>query len=90
MQLGKLISKPNYQKDLVLIDFYSCIQASGLHLSVDVFNNASLGTSLEVQWLRLQPPNAGGPGSISGQGTRSHMLQPKMLHAATEDPVCHN
>ena len=30
-------------------------------------------TSLVVQWLRLCPPNAGGPGSISGQGTRSHM-----------------
>ncbi|TEA33101.1 hypothetical protein DBR06_SOUSAS18610013, partial [Sousa chinensis] len=31
--------------------------------------------SLVVQWLRLHTPNAGGPGSISGQGTRSHMLQ---------------
>ena len=28
-----------------------------------------------VQWLRLHSPNAGGPGSIPGQGTRSHMLQ---------------
>ena len=28
-----------------------------------------------VQWLRLLTPNAGGPGSIPGQGTRSHMLQ---------------
>ena len=34
-----------------------------------------LGTSLLVQWLRLSAPNAGGPGSIPGQGTRSHMLQ---------------
>lgn len=25
-----------------------------------------------VLWLQLQIPNAGGPGSISGQGTRSH------------------
>ena len=25
-----------------------------------------------VQWLRLFAPNAGGPGSIPGQGTRSH------------------
>ncbi|TEA29128.1 hypothetical protein DBR06_SOUSAS10510099, partial [Sousa chinensis] len=31
--------------------------------------------SLEVQWLRLYAPNAGGPGSIPGQGTRSHTLQ---------------
>ncbi|TEA37689.1 hypothetical protein DBR06_SOUSAS9210004, partial [Sousa chinensis] len=29
--------------------------------------------SLVVQWLRLRAPNAGGPGSIPGQGTRSHM-----------------
>ncbi|TEA33540.1 hypothetical protein DBR06_SOUSAS3910096, partial [Sousa chinensis] len=34
-----------------------------------------LGTSLVVQWLSLHVPNAGGPGSIPGQGTRSHMLQ---------------
>ena len=33
------------------------------------------GTSLVVQWLRLSAPNAGGPGSIPGQGTRSHVLQ---------------
>ena len=30
---------------------------------------------LMVQWLRLHAPNAGGLGSIPGQGTRSHMLQ---------------
>ena len=34
-----------------------------------------VGTSLVVQWLRLHAPNAGGPGSIPGQGTRSHMPQ---------------
>ena len=34
-----------------------------------------LGTSLVIQWLRLQDPNAGGLGSVPGQGTRSHMLQ---------------
>ena len=37
--------------------------------------NAFLGTSLVVQWLRLCAPNAGGPGLIPGQGTRSHMPQ---------------
>ena len=31
------------------------------------------GSSLGVQWLRLCDPSAGGPGSISGQGTRSCM-----------------
>ena len=49
------------------------------------------GTSLVVQWLRLHAPNAGGMGSIPGQGTRSHMLplrvhmpQLKILHATTK------
>ena len=32
------------------------------------------GTSLVVQWLRLHALSAGGPGSIPGQGTRSHRL----------------
>ena len=36
------------------------------------------GTSLVAQWIRLCAPNAGGPGSIPGQGTRSHM------HATTK------
>ena len=31
--------------------------------------------SLLVQWLRLHAPNAGGPGLIPDQGSRSHMLQ---------------
>ena len=34
-----------------------------------------LGTSLVVQWLRFGGPNEGGPVSIPGQGTRSHMPQ---------------
>ena len=37
-----------------------------------------MGTSLVVQWVRLHVPNAGGLGSIPGQGTRSRM------HAATK------
>ena len=41
-----------------------------LHLT-----SQQLGTSLVVQWLRLCTPNAGGPGSIPGGGTRSYMLQ---------------
>ena len=32
-------------------------------------------TSLVVKWLSLHAPNAGGLGSIPGQGTRSHMPQ---------------
>ena len=42
-----------------------------------------LRTSTVVQWLRLCTPNAGGRGSIPGQGTRVHMLQLK-------EPVCLN
>ena len=33
------------------------------------------GPSLMVQWLGLHTPRAGGPSSIPGQGTRSHMPQ---------------
>ena len=45
-----------------------------------------LGTSLVAQWLRLRVPNAGGLGSIPGQGTRSHMPQLKIPYAATKIP----
>ena len=39
---------------------------------------------MAVQWLRLLAPSAGGPGSILGQGTRSHMPQLKIPHATTK------
>ena len=64
------------------------------------------GTSLVAQWVGLWVPNAGGSGSIPGQGTRSHMHamtksphaatksscipQLKILHASTKDPACRN
>ena len=38
-------------------------------------STAGRGTSLVVQWLKLCTPNAGGPGSIPGQGTRPHIKQ---------------
>ena len=37
-----------------------------------------------VQGLRLHASNARDPGSVPGQGTRSHMLQLKILHAITK------
>ena len=40
-----------------------------------IIKRAREGTSLVVQWLRDCTPNAEGPGSITGQGTRSHMPQ---------------
>ena len=55
-------------------------------------------TSQVVQLLRHRVPNAGGPGSIPGQGTRSRMLQLKKdptcrnedLARGNEDPECRN
>ncbi|TEA30083.1 hypothetical protein DBR06_SOUSAS18210011, partial [Sousa chinensis] len=53
--------------------------------------------SLVAQWLRLCAPNAGGPGLIPGQGTRSHMPQLRVCmpqlrsqRAATKEPTCCN
>ena len=37
-----------------------------------------------VQRLRLLTASAGGPGSISAQGTRSHELYLRILHAVTK------
>ena len=42
------------------------------------------GTSLVAQWLRLRAPNAGGLGSIPGQGTRAHVPQLKIPCAETK------
>ena len=51
---------------------YKCSQnMSDKHVSLILERS---GTSLVTQWLRLHPPNAGGPGWIPAQGTRSHML----------------
>ena len=41
-------------------------------------------TSLVGQWLRPCAPDAGEPGSIPGQGTRSRMLQLKILYATAK------
>ena len=38
-------------------------------------------------WLRLCTPDAGAPGSIPGQGTRSRMPQLKIPHTTTKDPT---
>ena len=40
-----------------------------------------LGASMVVQWLKLCTHNAGGPGLIPGQGTRSLMLQLRLSTA---------
>ena len=40
---------------------------------IEFIMETTLGTSLVVQWLRLPAPSAGGPGSIPGSETTSHM-----------------
>ena len=50
----------------------------------------SLRTCLVVQRLRLLVLNAGGPGSIPGQGTRSHMLQRRGHMPQLKEPACPN
>ena len=58
-----------------------------MRLNKAVIKNPVKGTCLEVQCIRLCTLNAGDPGSIPGQGTRSHMPQLKSLHAASKDLV---
>ena len=48
----------------------SCCSGQGSFIQ-----NLGRGASLAVQWLRLRTPNAVGPGSTPGQGTRSHVPQ---------------
>ena len=49
------------------------------------------GTSLVAQWIRFCTPNAGGLGSILGQGTRFHMhAATKSSYATTKELASHN
>ena len=41
---------------------------------------------LVVQWLRLRAPEAGGLGSIAGQGSGSHMPQKRIRMPVPKDP----
>ena len=43
-----------------------------------------------VEGLGLCAPNAGGQGSIPGQGTRSHMLELRGCMLQLKDPACCN
>ena len=40
-----------------------------------------------VQWLRVRTPEAGSPGSIPGQGTRSHWPQLRVCLPQLKDPT---
>ena len=43
-----------------------------------------------LERLRLRAPTAGGPGSIPGQGMRSHMLQLRVGLLQMKGPTHHN
>ena len=48
------------------------------------------GTSLVAQWLKRCTPNVGGPGSIPGPETRSHMPQLRVCVPQRKDLAYHN
>ena len=68
-----IISTGNvYILSCVAIHFNSLIKRSEVRIS------------LVVQWLRLHAPNAGGLGSVPGQGAKSYMLRLTIPHAETK------
>ena len=63
----------HYYKFIFTLDFQ--------HIKVKCIKNEDYGTSLEVQWLRSCPSNAGGVGSDTGQGTKTpHATGSKKIH----------
>ena len=62
LDMGEQLSNNNHR------DFLSSFEFPSL-------KHKEQRTFLVVEWLRLHTPNAGGPGLIPGQGTRSYMLQ---------------
>ena len=91
-----------WRTSLEVIVFPNCILVEFYYLRADfpehfiriiwsglwghLFKIHVLGTYLIVQWLRLLTPNAGNPGSVPGQGIRSHMLQLKILQWRSKIP----
>ena len=54
--------------------YTSCVIWAGSgFLRLNFLTIKIIDTSLVVQWVSLHAPNAGGPGSTPGRGTRSHM-----------------
>ena len=51
---------------------------------MDSYEEFTTGTSLVVEWIRLHAPNAGSLSSITGEGTRFHIQQLKVVNAATK------
>ena len=69
-------------QDLSLLVF---LIHSFIHLFIE-----QLGNFLVVQWLRLHASNAGGPGSIPGQGTKPDMPHLRVCMLQAEDLACGN
>ena len=74
-------------------DSWEILQVKKSSFLRDQFKEKERRTSLVVQWLRLRAPNAGGPVSIPGLGTRPQMLQLRfcmpqltILHATRKIP----
>ena len=80
----KELSPPGFRGSLALLAPWFCTTDLQIFQKIYFycFKPPSLGTSVVVQWLRLWAPNAGCHGSIPDWGTKSHMLQQKILHAA--------
>ena len=66
---------PTYELPGIRVTSVLFILSNSVPGTLDMHRQILLGTSLVVQWLRLHTPNAGGPGLIPGQGSRSHILQ---------------
>ena len=69
-------------------DWYKALGGQAHH-HIKTLLKFTSGTSLVVQRLRIHAPNTGGPGSILGQGTRSHTLQLRvcMLQQQQKNPL---
>ena len=92
MQLAKFVAPKSLahcwqpeatHKSLARDNIGPCLSQHCSSLLQSQQENRTPGISLEVQWLRLRTPNAGGPGSNPGQGTRSRILQLQIPHATT-------
>ena len=81
--LGSLDPNSCLKKDHCFYPGTVCFKRSKKYILKD-----SSRTSLVVQWVRLHAPNAGGLGSIPGQGTGCHMhVATKSSNATTKDPI---
>ena len=76
---------------LLLLSLFLCLLHTHIHIHTQRHpntNDAALGTSLVVQWLRLHASTAGTPGSIPGQGTKiSHTTQQDQKKKKKKDYV---